>query len=76
MGKFKPKESFIKNDWNHLHDCWFHVKGVKPTHEQLEKLFEELPSDLQFLADEWGMNDTEFREGVIEWIQSNHFTEK
>ena len=34
-----------------------------------------LESDLQFLADEWGMNDTEFREGVIEWIQSNHFTE-
>jgi len=39
-------------------------------------LFDELPEDLKFLADEWGMNDTGFREGVIEWVQSNHFTEK
>ena len=75
MGKFQPTKPFVKNDWDHLHDCWFLVKGTKPTQKELEKLFDELPEDLQFLADEWGMNDTEFREGVIEWIQSNHFTE-
>lgn len=75
MGKFKPKKPFTQNDWDHLHDCWLHVKAVKPTQEQLENLFQDLPEDLQFLADEWGMNDTVFREGVILWIMSNHFTE-
>jgi hypothetical protein len=73
MKKFKPK--FTKNDWNHLHDCWFRVKGTKPTQNELESLFDELPSDLQSLADEWGMNDTVFRDGVIEWIQEKPSTE-
>lgn len=76
MEKFKPQEPFSKNDWKHLRDCWFRVKGVYPTQEQLEKLFDELSSDLQVLAEEWGMNDNVFKDGVIEWIQSNHFTEK
>jgi hypothetical protein len=70
------KLTWNENDWNHLHDCWFHVKGLKPTRKQLENLFHNLPPDLQNLAKEWGMNDTVFREGVIEWIQSNYFTEK
>jgi len=76
MGKFKPKEPFSKNDWDHLHDCWLHAKGTKPTQEQLENLFDELPEDLQMLADDWGMNDTEFRESVIEWMENNHFIEE
>jgi hypothetical protein len=76
MGKFKPRTQFNKNHWNHLHDCWFHVKGTKPTQKQLESIFDELPGDLKFLADRWGMNATEFREGVIEWMLANHFTEK
>jgi hypothetical protein len=76
MAKYQPQQPFTQNDWNHLHDCWVNVKGVKPTQEQLEALFQELPSDLQHLADEWGMNDTVFREEVMEWILSNHFTEE
>ena len=75
MKNFYPQNPFTQNDWAHLHDCWLHVKGVKPTQEQLENLFEDLPKDLQILDDEWGMNDTVFREGVIQWIMSNHFTE-
>ncbi len=75
MGKFKPIEPFNENDWSHLHDCWLHVKGSKPTEKQLENLYSELPGDLKFLAEEWGMNDTEFREGVIEWMIANKFTE-
>lgn len=68
---YTPQKPFTRNDWNHLHDCWVHVKDTKPTQEQLEQLFQELPRDLQFLADEWGMNDTVFREKVIVWIVSN-----
>jgi len=72
----KLKEEFTKNDWDHLHDCWFHVKGTKPSQKELERLFTQLSADLQILARVWGMNDTDFREGVIKWIQSNHFTEE
>jgi hypothetical protein len=69
--KYVPLVPFSKQDWAHLHDCWFHVKGTKPTQEQLEELFDRLPADYQHLADGWGMNDTVFRDNVIEWLESN-----
>ena len=73
MRGYQPKEPFNPSDWTHLHDCWLHAKGTKPTSEQLTLLFDQLPTHLQHLADEWGMNDIVFRDGVIEWIEQTHF---
>jgi hypothetical protein len=69
------RDSFVKNDWDHLHDCWIHVKGSFPTRTRLEKMFDSLPEELQALAEEWGCNDTVVREEIIEWLVSNEFTE-
>lgn len=65
------RDVFVKNDWDHLHDCWFHVYNTKPTREQLEKMFDSLPDRLQILAEEWGCNDTVFRDDLIEHLQNN-----
>ncbi len=63
-------KTFTKNDWNHLHDTiltatWNTVKK-KCNQQELEEFYEALPTHLKYLAIEWGMNDTKFREGVIE----------
>lgn len=60
---------FEKNDWNHLHDCIYHVTGKKSTQQELEKLFLLIPEDLQLDAVECGMNDTLWRENFIKWCE-------
>lgn len=69
------RESFVKNDWDHLSDCWLYVKGSFSTRKQLENMFDSLPEELQSLANEWGCNDTLVREQIIDWLISNEFTE-
>ena len=59
---------FVKNDWDHLHDCWFTVYESKPSRDELEEMFKSLPESLQALAYEWGCNDTVFREKLIEHL--------
>lgn len=67
---------FTKNDWNHLHDCileaTWNTDKKKCTQEELEAIYELLPQHLQLLAIEWGMNDTVFRDDVIEWYKSEN----
>lgn len=67
--------SFDKNDWAHFHDCilnatWKTTK-ISLSQEQMEKLFMELPKDMQFNAFKWGMNDTPWREDLFKWYQKN-----
>lgn len=64
------RDVFNQNDWAHLHDCWFHVYETKPTREQLEEMFDSLPDGMQILAEEWGCNDTVFREDLIDYLES------
>jgi len=64
------RDVFNQNDWAHLHDCWFHVYETKPTREQLEEMFDSLPDSMQILAEEWGCNDTVFREDLIDYLES------
>ena len=63
------RDVFNQNDWAHLHDCWFHVYETKPTREQLEEMFDSLPDSMQILAEEWGCNDTVFREDLIDYLE-------
>jgi len=69
------KEVFDKNDWDHMHDCivncTWETTRKDADKEELEKIFDELPEDLQGEAFEWGMNDTEWRSKFCEWYRSN-----
>ncbi len=63
-------QNFDDNDWNHLHDCIFHVKKTKSTRNELEKIFVTLPFNLKEEAIEWGMNDTLWRDKFITYYEN------
>ena len=69
------KHEFDKNDWNHFHDCIFEA-----THEttklncnivQMKIIFNRLPIELKGESLIYGMNDTCFREKLIECLKEN-----
>jgi len=64
---------FTKNEWNHLHDCIFeatyNTTKKNCNQQELEEIFKQLPEHLQHMAFEYGMNDTVFRDHVIEWYE-------
>jgi len=68
-------KEFNKNDWAHFHDvvlnATWHTTKLKLSQTELEKLFFELPFELQKQAEEWGMNDTGWRDNVYEWYIDN-----
>jgi hypothetical protein len=67
----EDKESFTKNDWDHFHDCYFHVHNRHLNQEEMRELWEALPDDLKEESLEWGMNDTVWRENFIDWLEEN-----
>lgn len=60
---------FEQSDWNHLHDVVFNVTGKSVKNEELESIFNTLPSHLKHLAYEWGMNDTVFRDDTYVYLK-------
>ena len=62
------KESFTDHEWAHMHDAALHAIGKKLSREDLHKLFNSLPEDLQEEALEFGMNDTLWRDHLIEHL--------
>ena len=62
---------FNKNDWDHMHDCIYHVTQRKSNQSELEDIFDDLPEELKEEAFEFGMNDTLWREHFIEWYEEN-----
>jgi len=62
------KDIFDENDWAHFHDCIFYVTDEKMRQDQLERLFELIPEEMQEDAYEWGMNDTLWRDNFITWM--------
>lgn len=74
-GKISIMEDFGENDWNHMHDCilsatWETTKK-KSTREELLEIFNSLPGEMKEEAYEWGMADTLWRDGFIEWYEEN-----
>lgn len=68
-------KDFEQSDWNYLHDVVFNVTGKSVKNEELEIIFNTLPSHLKHLAYEWGMNDTVFREEAAEYLREKHNVE-
>jgi len=58
-----------QEDFNAMHDVIFEVVGIKPTNEQIQKIWNGLPEDIQSIAIQWGTNDTVFRDNLYEWLE-------
>ncbi len=62
-------DNFQKNDWDHMHDVVLSVIHKSCTMRELIEFYKSLPEDLHELAEEWGMNDTVFRENAYEFLR-------
>ena len=63
---------FDKNDWNHFHDVVMESNGGNRSKKELEIIYESLPEDLKELAEEYGMNDTCFRDNTITYLREQN----
>ena len=68
-----------KNEYDHLHDCivyltWNTIK-YNANQEVLEKVFNDLPYDLEIEAYTFGMNDTCWRDDFIEYYDGKYLLE-
>lgn len=43
----------------------------KLTSEELEKTYNRLPDAIKAIAEEWGMDDTVFRDEAFVWLKNN-----
>ena len=57
-----------QSDLNNIHDRVLSVTGEKPTNEECQKIWDELPEDIQGMAIRWGTGDTEFRDNLYDWL--------
>lgn len=66
---------FKKNDWAHFHDVildlTYNDGKVNLNQEEMEQLFLELPEDMKIDAQEYGMNDTLWRDDLWMWYEQN-----
>lgn len=58
---------FNENDWSHLHDALLDATGMSiDSIDHLKMIYLKLPSEVKSQAKEHGMNDTVFRDKVVE----------
>lgn len=53
-----------KDDFDAIHDVIYNALGYKPTKEQIQKTWEDLPWEIKGLAVQWGTNDSVFRDNM------------
>ena len=54
-----------RNDLDHLHDVVYDCTGLDESDDKLIERFNLLPENLKNTADQWGFNDTVFRDELI-----------
>lgn len=54
-----------------IQDCFIDALGMEPTNEQVDKVIEQLPSDIAALVKEKGAEDAEVREKIYVWVNEN-----
>lgn len=64
------QQEFNSNEIAHLHDCILEVNKIKPSNEQIAQIFYSCPWYLKEMAEEYGMNDTVWRDHFIEWYSN------
>jgi hypothetical protein len=60
-----------QEDLNHMHDVILEVIGRKPTNEEIQRVWEELPDHIKGIATQWGTSDSVFRDNMYEWLSKN-----
>ena len=58
-----------QEDFNAMHDVILEALNIKPTNEQIQKIWNGLPEDIQSIAIQWGTSDTVFRDNLYEWLE-------
>lgn len=59
-----------QEDFNAMHDVILGALGVKPTNDQIQKIWNGLPDDIQGTAIQWGTSDSVFRDNLYEWLEA------
>ena len=59
-----------QEDFNAMHDVIFEVVGIKPTNNEIQIFWNQLPEDIQGTAIQWGTSDTVFRDNLYEWLEA------
>ena len=59
-----------QEDYNHMYDVIYDATGVKPTNEQMQTIWDELPDHIKGTAIEWGTSDTVFRDKLYEYLMN------
>lgn len=59
-----------EDELNAFHDVIYEVSNISYTDDELEKVFNMLPTSIQQIAFEWGMTDTEFREFAYKFFET------
>jgi len=54
-----------------IHDVILGVIGRKPTNEEIQRVWEELPDRIKGIATQWGTSDSVFRDNMYEWLSEN-----
>lgn len=54
-----------------INDCYVDIFDRKPTQDEIDDIFDSLPTEIVNIAISWGSNDTEFREKVYKWLKEN-----
>ena len=69
------KSEITQSEWDHLHDVvldvTFHNGKLSMSQEELEILYDELPSNIKDDIAHWGLNDTCVRDNIWEWYNDN-----
>jgi len=58
-----------QKDFDAIHDVVLEALDIEPTQEQIQKLWDGLPEDIQGTAIQWGTSDTVFRDNLYEWLE-------
>ena len=59
-----------QEDFNAMHDVILDVLDIKPTNDQIQKIWNGLPDDIQGTAIQWGTSDSVFRDNLYEWLEA------
>ena len=60
-----------REDYDAMHDVILDVSGKKPTDEEIQKHWEDLPDHIRADAITWGTDDTVFRDNSCEYLMGN-----
>jgi len=69
------KEIFRNDDGAGLHDAIYEATDKTYTDDVIKQFFMDLPTELQCLALEWGLSDTQFRDDVYTCLKNGKIRE-